>query len=55
MDIVAAFQTDYFISGLAPYGDALLILAYIPDKEDGEKEVGKGIPSWQTGRMCQTD
>lgn len=49
VDIVAAFRTDYFISGLAPYGDALLILAYIPDKEDGEKEVGKGIPSWQAG------
>jgi len=45
VDIVAAFQTNYFISGLAPYGDALLIIAYIPDKENGEKEVGKGIPS----------
>ena len=35
VDIVAAFQTDYFISVLAPYGDALLILASIPDKKDG--------------------
>ena len=49
VDIVAAFQTDYFISRLAPYGDALLILAYIPDKEDGEKEVGKSIPPGQAG------
>eukprot|EP00249_Psilotum_nudum_P017659 c26429_g1_i1 orf=295-3261(+) len=34
VEIVAAFQTDYYISGLGPYGDALVILAYIPEKEE---------------------
>ena len=31
------FQTDYFISGIAPFGDALVVLAFLP-----EEEVGKG-------------
>jgi vacuolar protein sorting-associated protein 41 len=31
VDIVASFQTSYHISGVAPYGDALVVLAYIPD------------------------
>eukprot|EP00252_Welwitschia_mirabilis_P005003 TRINITY_DN1539_c0_g1_i1.p1 TRINITY_DN1539_c0_g1~~TRINITY_DN1539_c0_g1_i1.p1 ORF type:complete len:997 (-),score=210.12 TRINITY_DN1539_c0_g1_i1:238-3228(-) len=47
--IVADFQTDYLISGVAPHGDALFILAYIPDKEDEGKEVGNRVPSWQAG------
>ncbi|OVA17911.1 Clathrin [Macleaya cordata] len=38
VDIVASFQTSYSISGIAPYGDTLVVLAYIPEKEDGEKE-----------------
>eukprot|EP01018_Ginkgo_biloba_P020522 Gb_33564 [translate_table: standard] len=47
VDIVAAFQTNYFISGLAPYGDALVVLAYIPDKEEGEKDISSTLPSRQ--------
>ncbi|KAL3690864.1 hypothetical protein R1sor_004515 [Riccia sorocarpa] len=34
VDIVAIINTDYFISGLAPYSDdALVVLAYIPETE----------------------
>ncbi|CAN6471406.1 unnamed protein product [Victoria cruziana] len=37
VDIVASFQAGYYISGIAPYGDALVILAYIPEEMNGEK------------------
>ncbi|XP_031486112.1 vacuolar protein sorting-associated protein 41 homolog [Nymphaea colorata] len=37
VDIVASFQASYYISGIAPYGDALVILAYIPEEMNGEK------------------
>ncbi|MCL7043714.1 hypothetical protein MKW94_021327, partial [Papaver nudicaule] len=47
VDIVASFQTSYSISGIAPYGDALVVLAYIPEKEDGEKEFSSTAPSRQ--------
>lgn len=47
VDIVAAFQTTYFISGIAPFGDSLVVLAYIPGGEDGEKEFSSNIPSRQ--------
>lgn len=47
VDIVASFQTSYFISGIAPYGDSLVILAYIPEEENGEKEFSSTIPSRQ--------
>ncbi|KAL2623253.1 hypothetical protein R1flu_003458 [Riccia fluitans] len=34
VDVVAVIDTDYYISGLAPYSsDALVVLAYIPDVE----------------------
>ncbi|KAK1326829.1 hypothetical protein QJS10_CPA01g00116 [Acorus calamus] len=46
VDIVASFQTSYFISGIAPYGDALVVLAYIPEEENGEKEFSSALP-WQ--------
>jgi hypothetical protein len=36
VEILSAFQTDYYVSGLAPYGDALVVLAYLPNKEDGQ-------------------
>jgi uncharacterized membrane protein (GlpM family) len=45
VDIVASFQTSYFISGVAPFGDSLVVLAYIPGEEDGEKEFSSTIPS----------
>ncbi|XP_078448521.1 vacuolar protein sorting 41 [Wolffia australiana] len=34
-DIVASVQTGYLISGIAPYGDALVVLAYISEKLTG--------------------
>ncbi|KAI4334309.1 hypothetical protein L6164_019020 [Bauhinia variegata] len=47
VDIVASFQTTYFISGIAPFGDTLVVLAYIPGEEDGEKEFSRTAPSRQ--------
>ncbi|THF94930.1 hypothetical protein TEA_010772 [Camellia sinensis var. sinensis] len=47
VDIVASFQTSYFISGIAPFGDTLVVLAYIPGEGDGEKEFSSTIPSRQ--------
>jgi len=47
VDIVASFQTSYFISGLAPFGDALVVLAYIPGEEDGDKDFSSSAHSRQ--------
>lgn len=47
VDIVASFQTSYYISGIAPFGDTLVILAYIPSEENGEKEFSSSAPSRQ--------
>ncbi|XP_047319698.1 vacuolar protein sorting-associated protein 41 homolog [Impatiens glandulifera] len=47
VDIVASFQTNYFISGIAPFGDSLVVLAYIPGDEAGEKEFSSSTPSRQ--------
>lgn len=44
VDIVASFQTSYFISGIAPFGDSLVVLAYIPGEEDGEKGFNSTVP-----------
>lgn len=44
VDIVASFQTNYYISGVAPFGDCLAILAYIPGDEDGEKDFSSTTP-----------
>lgn len=44
---MASFQTSYFISGVAPFGDSLVVLAYIPGEEDGEKEFSTTIPARQ--------
>lgn len=47
VDIVASFQTNYYISGVAPFGDSLAILAYIPGDKDGEKDFSSTAPSRQ--------
>ncbi|KAG2670897.1 hypothetical protein I3760_14G108100 [Carya illinoinensis] len=47
VDIVASFQASHFISGVAPFGDSLVVLAYIPGEEKGEKEFTSTIPSRQ--------
>ncbi|XP_019199476.1 PREDICTED: vacuolar protein sorting-associated protein 41 homolog isoform X2 [Ipomoea nil] len=46
VDIVASFQTSYFISGIAPFGDTLVILAYITGEEK-EKDFSSTVPSRQ--------
>ncbi|KAJ7513739.1 hypothetical protein O6H91_23G012400 [Diphasiastrum complanatum] len=33
VEIVAVLQLDHYICGVAPYGDALVVLTYIPEKE----------------------
>lgn len=47
VDIVASFQTSYYISGIAPFGDALVVLAYILQEENGGKDYSSTIPSRQ--------
>ncbi|KAL6320117.1 hypothetical protein AAG906_004626 [Vitis piasezkii] len=47
VDIVASLQTSYFTSEVAPFGDSLVVLAYILGEEDGEKEFSSTIPSRQ--------
>ena len=44
VDIVASFQTGYYVSGVAPVGDNLVVLAYIPGEEDREKEFSNSVP-----------
>ena len=34
VQVVASFQTDYYISGIAPFGPDLVALAYVIDQED---------------------
>lgn len=46
VDIVASFQTSYLITGMAPFGDVLVVLAYIPG-EEGEKDFSITAPSRQ--------
>ncbi|CAL9151796.1 unnamed protein product [Musa hybrid cultivar] len=46
VDIVASFQTSYYISGIAPFGDTLVVLAYIPE-ENAEKDFRSTVPSRQ--------
>lgn len=47
VDIVASFNTTYFISGIAPFGDSLVVLAYISSEEDSEKDFSSNVPSRQ--------
>ena len=47
VDIVASFQTTYYVSGIAPFGDALVVLAYIPEEENGEKDFSSSVPTRQ--------
>lgn len=47
VDIVASFQTSYYISGIAPCGDSLVILAYIHEEEEGVNEFSSLMPSRQ--------
>ncbi|KAI5078208.1 hypothetical protein GOP47_0005879 [Adiantum capillus-veneris] len=47
VEIVAAFETQYHISGIAPYEDALVILAYLPEREAKLPDSPDGVPSRQ--------
>ncbi|RWW52981.1 hypothetical protein BHE74_00040560, partial [Ensete ventricosum] len=42
-------QTSYYISGIAPFGDTLVVLAYIPE-ENAEKDFRSTVPSRQKKR-----
>ena len=37
------FQTDFFISGIAPFRDELVVLAYIPAEEDAKAANGRAV------------
>jgi hypothetical protein len=47
VDIVGSFQTGYHISGVAPFGDLLVVLAYIPDEDEKEKTFSTSVTSRQ--------
>jgi hypothetical protein len=47
VDIVGSFQTGYHISGIAPFGDLLVVLAYIPDEDEKEKKFSTSVTSRQ--------
>ncbi|KAK8456416.1 hypothetical protein SEVIR_3G019800v4 [Setaria viridis] len=47
VDIVGSFQTGYHISGIAPFGDLLVVLAYIPDEDEKEKKISTSVTSRQ--------
>ncbi|MCO5579749.1 hypothetical protein L7F22_033609 [Adiantum nelumboides] len=47
VEIVSTFQTQYHISGIAPYEDALVILAYLPEEEAKLPDPPDGVPSRQ--------
>ena len=38
VEIMATIRTEYHVSGLAPLGDQLVVLAYLPDKDDSKAE-----------------
>lgn len=44
VEIMATFHTDYYVSGLAPYGDQLVVLAYLPEKEGNAGSVASAFP-----------
>ncbi|XP_024534538.1 vacuolar protein sorting-associated protein 41 homolog [Selaginella moellendorffii] len=48
VEIVSVLQTEYFICGLAPYGGALVVLAYI-EREGSKTESATGYSPKQTG------
>ncbi|MCL7023700.1 hypothetical protein MKW94_020077 [Papaver nudicaule] len=52
VDIVASFETSYSISGIAPYGDALVFLAYIQKKEDGKNEPEVRTVTWKNYKLA---
>ncbi|XP_073270278.1 vacuolar protein sorting-associated protein 41 homolog isoform X2 [Primulina huaijiensis] len=43
---IASIRTNQN-NGIAPFGDSLVVLAYIPGKEDGEKDFSSSVPSRQ--------
>jgi len=53
VDIVASLQTSYFTSEVAPFGDSLVVIAYILGEEDGEKEAAGGETPPPSPPHCQ--
>lgn len=54
VEIVAVFDTEYYISGLAPYGDSLVVLAYIPDIPDGPVEAAAAEIAYATNQVPES-
>ncbi|KAG2575633.1 hypothetical protein PVAP13_7KG377500 [Panicum virgatum] len=52
VDIVGSFQTGYHISGIAPFGDLLVVLAYIPDEDENEKKISTSVTPRQGTAQC---
>jgi len=38
VEIRTTLHTDYYVAGLAPFGDQLVVLAYLSDKDDNAAE-----------------
>eukprot|EP01117_Protostelium_nocturnum_P020637 TRINITY_DN938_c0_g2_i1.p1 TRINITY_DN938_c0_g2~~TRINITY_DN938_c0_g2_i1.p1 ORF type:complete len:911 (-),score=318.10 TRINITY_DN938_c0_g2_i1:20-2752(-) len=43
VQITALFQTDYYISGIAPFGEYLVMLAYLEEEDDEEETTGSRL------------
>lgn len=47
VEIVAMFQTDYIVCGIAPFNDTLLLLAYIIDDDETARDADTQDPTMQ--------
>jgi len=45
VEMAAMFQTDFYICGIAPYGDHIVLLAYRGQQEEAERAASRGILS----------
>ncbi|KAI8073983.1 hypothetical protein BC940DRAFT_363920 [Gongronella butleri] len=52
MEIVTMFQTDYIISGIAPFNDTILLLAYVTDDDISSIDVDSLDPESQRRRTA---
>ncbi|KAI9491298.1 hypothetical protein BDB00DRAFT_767376 [Zychaea mexicana] len=52
VEIISMFQTDYIISGIAPFNDTLLLLGYIIDDDESALVVDTQDPAMQRKRRA---